>query len=119
VLVGLPPGGRHELGVLAFAVAARRAGLDVAYLGADLPVASWIDAVDIADAAALVLAVPRVEDAEPADATVRTVVEHRPGTAVYVGGAGQELVGPPADPLGHQIGAAARELAERLRRAGR
>ena len=30
VLVGLPPGSRHELGALAFAVAARRAGLPVA-----------------------------------------------------------------------------------------
>ena len=37
VVVGLPPGGRHELGALAFAVAARRAGLAVTYLGADLP----------------------------------------------------------------------------------
>ncbi len=45
VLVGLPPGCRHELGALAFATAARRAGLSVTYVGADLPVESWLDAV--------------------------------------------------------------------------
>ena len=39
VVVGLPPGARHELGALAFAVAARRAGIPVLYLGPDLPVA--------------------------------------------------------------------------------
>ena len=42
VLVGLPPGARHELGALAFAVAARRAGLPTLYLGPDLPVADWV-----------------------------------------------------------------------------
>ena len=37
VLVGMPPGARHELGGLIFATALRRAGLPVVYLGADLP----------------------------------------------------------------------------------
>ena len=41
VVVGLPPGGHHEIGAFAFAVAARRAGLDVLYLGADVPLESW------------------------------------------------------------------------------
>ena len=36
---------RHELGALAFAVAARRAGLPVLYLGPDLPVADWVATV--------------------------------------------------------------------------
>src|SRR3954471_5843378 len=44
VLVGLPPGARHELGALSFAVAARRAGLPVLYLGPDLPVDDWVRA---------------------------------------------------------------------------
>jgi hypothetical protein len=42
VAVGLPRGARHELGVLAFAVLLRRTGLDVLYLGADLPPQSWV-----------------------------------------------------------------------------
>jgi DNA-binding transcriptional MerR regulator/methylmalonyl-CoA mutase cobalamin-binding subunit len=41
-VVGLPPGSRHELGPLAFAVALRRLGVGVLYLGADVPVASWL-----------------------------------------------------------------------------
>jgi methanogenic corrinoid protein MtbC1 len=45
VVVGLPPGARHELGALAFAVALRRLGIGVLYLGADVPVASWVRVV--------------------------------------------------------------------------
>ena len=40
VLVGLPPGSHHDLGALAFAVMTKRRGLDVHYLGADLPTRS-------------------------------------------------------------------------------
>lgn len=42
VIIGMPPGGRHEIGALAFAVAARRQGIHVLYLGADVPVESWV-----------------------------------------------------------------------------
>jgi hypothetical protein len=42
VLVGLPPGSHHEIGAFAFAVAARRSGLEVLYLGADVPLESWL-----------------------------------------------------------------------------
>ena len=42
LLVGMPPAGQHELGVFAFAVACRRAGQAVAYLGMDVPLASWL-----------------------------------------------------------------------------
>ena len=52
VIVGLPPGARHELGALAFATAARRAGLAASYLGADLPAADWSSAVAAHRAAA-------------------------------------------------------------------
>ncbi len=46
VIVGLPPGAHHEIGALAFAVAARRRGLDVLYLGADVPLQSWRTAAE-------------------------------------------------------------------------
>ncbi len=46
VIVGLPPGSRHEIGAMGFAVAARRRGLGVLYLGADVPVASWVRTAD-------------------------------------------------------------------------
>ena len=55
VIVGLPPGRQHELGALAFAVAARRAGLGVLYLGANVPVESWVAALDRTDARLVVL----------------------------------------------------------------
>lgn len=42
VVVGMPPAGQHELGALSFAVAGRRAGLDVLYLGANVPIESWL-----------------------------------------------------------------------------
>ncbi len=45
VVVGLPPGSRHELGALAFAVALRRKGVGVLYLGPDVPVASWVHVI--------------------------------------------------------------------------
>src|SRR6476469_7071876 len=46
VIVGLPPGGHHEIGALAYAIAARRQGAEVVYLGADVPVASWLIAAE-------------------------------------------------------------------------
>ena len=45
VLVGMPPAGHHELGAFAFAVACRRGGLEVLYLGADVPLESWLRTV--------------------------------------------------------------------------
>jgi MerR family transcriptional regulator, light-induced transcriptional regulator len=53
IVVGLPPGGRHELGALAFAVAARRAGLSVTYVGPDLPAEDWVAASGDADGAVI------------------------------------------------------------------
>jgi len=59
VLVGMPPGGRHELGALAFAVAARRHGIPVAYLGPDLPASDWESAAGRALAVVLGAVTPR------------------------------------------------------------
>jgi DNA-binding transcriptional MerR regulator/methylmalonyl-CoA mutase cobalamin-binding subunit len=57
VVVGLPPEGRHELGALAFAVALRRLGAGVLYLGADVPIGSWVHVVRQQRARVVVLAV--------------------------------------------------------------
>ncbi len=46
LLTGLPPRCRHELGILAFATAARRQGLAVVHLGSDLPLADWLTAAE-------------------------------------------------------------------------
>lgn len=84
VVVGLPPGGRHELGALAFVVAARRAGLPVAYVGPDLPVADWVTATDAASAA--VIGVVRARDRHAAMEVARELRAAHPGLVVAVGG---------------------------------
>jgi DNA-binding transcriptional MerR regulator/methylmalonyl-CoA mutase cobalamin-binding subunit len=85
VIVGLPPGARHELGALAFAVAARRAGLAVDYLGADLPVDDWVGAAASADAA--VVGVVARRDRTAALAVARALRAAYPALVVAFGGA--------------------------------
>lgn len=86
VLVGLPPGSRHEIGVLACAVALRRRGMDVLYLGPDVPVASWVHAALEREARAAVVAVPTRSDVAAARDVVRALREVRPELIVAVGG---------------------------------
>jgi DNA-binding transcriptional MerR regulator/methylmalonyl-CoA mutase cobalamin-binding subunit len=84
LIVGLPPGGRHELGALAFAIAARRAGLRVAYVGADLPVVDWVAAAEVADA--VVIGVVTARDRRSALDVARAVLVARPRVVVAFGG---------------------------------
>jgi DNA-binding transcriptional MerR regulator len=86
VLVGLGPKARHELGALAFAVTARRAGLPVLYLGPDLPVESWIAAVDGRAARAAVIGVATRSDVRAASAVLTALREKRPGIVLAAGG---------------------------------
>src|SRR6476619_5054546 len=78
LLIGLPPGSRHELGLLAFAVAARRAGFATVYVGADLPADDWVRAVEARHAAGMVMAVPRDIDVAGAREIVETVSRTHP-----------------------------------------
>ena len=55
VIVGMPPGCQHEIGAMGFAVAARRGGLSVLYLGANVPVPSWVRTADAVGAPAAVV----------------------------------------------------------------
>lgn len=84
VVVGLPPGGRHELGALTFAVAARRAGLPVTYLGADLPMEDWLAAVT--GASAVVIGVVMARDLTAANEVAQRLLVTNPGLVVAVGG---------------------------------
>jgi DNA-binding transcriptional MerR regulator/methylmalonyl-CoA mutase cobalamin-binding subunit len=86
VLVGLPPGARHELGALVFSIAARRAGLPVMHLGADLPVGDWLEAATQADAAAAVVGVVSGADVASAEAVVAALRAARPLMPVALGG---------------------------------
>ena len=88
VLVGLPSGARHELGALAFAVAARRAGLPVLYLGPDLPVADWVATAGRTRARAAVIGAVTRADGLAALEVARALAAERPGIVVAFGGAG-------------------------------
>ncbi len=88
VLVGLPPGARHELGALAFGVAARRAGLPVLYLGPDLPVADWVRTAAGTGAAAAVIGAISSDDAAPAAAVADALAAAVPDLLVAFGGRG-------------------------------
>jgi methanogenic corrinoid protein MtbC1 len=95
VLVGLPPGARHELGALAFAVAARRAGLPVLYLGPDLPIADWVGTARRTNARAAVIVSVARTDGDRALAVARALAEARPGIVIGLGGRGSRDPGPP------------------------
>jgi methylmalonyl-CoA mutase cobalamin-binding subunit len=84
IVVGLPPGARHELGALAFAVAARRAGLPVAYLGADLPVDDWLDAAN--GALAVVIGAVTARDRSAVLKVLRRLRDADPDLVLAVGG---------------------------------
>lgn len=111
VLVGLGPGSRHELGILAFAVAALRAGLDVIYLGADVPTDSWLSAVRDEAPAAVVLSVPVLEDVAGVRDVALTLLERAPALPVLLGGAQQDRVDQRLARLGHEVVPAVRQLA--------
>jgi methanogenic corrinoid protein MtbC1 len=86
ILVGLPPGARHELGALTFAVAARRAGLPIVYLGADLPVQNWVSASAQTRARAAVIGAVTPDDREPALLVARALHAARPDILIAFGG---------------------------------
>ncbi len=105
VLVGLPSGARHELPALAFATALRRAGVRTTYLGADVPVDSWLTAVRQTSARAAVIGVPTAADVGPATDAIRSLREAHPELVVAVGG--REAVGLDAglaEPLPDDLG---------------
>ena len=110
VVVGLPPGSLHELGALAFATASLRVGLDVLYLGADVPEQSWLAAVDSHRAVAAVLAVPTAADRPSARATAQRLTKHDPELLVAVGGPSGDAVVPGVHGLARSVSRAAREL---------
>ena len=99
-VVGLPSGARHEIGTLAFAVALRRRGSNVLYLGQDVPTSSWVH-VTGGRVAGAVIGVPRLEDVAAAREVVDALHRERPGLRVALGGPG---AGEAAQPGNRVIG---------------
>ena len=86
ILVGLGPGSRHELGAFAFAIAARRAGLPVLYLGPDLPADDWTSAALARNARAAVVGVPTRADVGRARTVLHALRTAGSGALRAVGG---------------------------------
>jgi MerR family transcriptional regulator, light-induced transcriptional regulator len=120
LLTGLPPGCRHELGILAFATAARRQGLAVVHLGSDLPLADWLTAAERHRPDAIVLAAPTPSDVAPVLEIIEGISTGR--MLVAIGGRHQDEVvaaaiqlgHPAALALGHSVSRAAALLRDRL-----
>ena len=93
VIVGLPPGCHHEIGALAFAIAARRAGLETIYLGADVPLASWLVAAETTRAPVAVVGVIDASDVPAATEVVAALRTSPRRIAVAVGGRRAHEVG--------------------------
>ncbi len=117
VLVGLPPGVRHELGLLAFAAAACRAGLNATYVGGDLPAKDWVAATESHYAVCVVLAAHREDDLDGLRNVIDSLRVERPGLLIGVGGAQQNASPDGCLRLGHSIGDAASRLASMLTHA--
>lgn len=111
IALGTAPNTRHEIGLFAFAVAARRHGMDTDYLGADLPIDDWLGVVDDPALAAAVLVIPTTADIIATAAVITALHDHRPDLLVAVGGAQQSHAPEPAVRLGHDIVAGAKTLA--------
>ena len=88
VVIGLPPGSRHDLGALAFAVALRRLGLDTLYLGADVPIESWVRSLRQTGAPLAVIGAVTRADVDAARAVVAAIREELPEVTCLVGGEG-------------------------------
>jgi len=110
IALGTAPNTRHEIGLFAFAVAARRHGMDTDYLGADLPIDDWLGVVDDPTLAAAVLVIPTTSDIIATAAVITALHDHRPDLLVAVGGAQQSHAPEPAVRLGHDIVAGAKTL---------
>lgn len=86
VLVGLPSGDHHQLVLMAFAICLRERGIDVAFLGADVPLADWVQAAQHSQARAAVIGVThesRVAEAQKVVDRLRQIV---PPLGVWAGG---------------------------------
>ncbi len=114
ILIGMAPGGQHEIGLFAFAVAARRHGLRTDYLGANLPVEDWDTAIASPQVAAMVLAVPTEADVAPVRRVIESARSLVPDLLVAVGGAEQDRAPEEAIRLGHEIGPGVGRLIDEL-----
>lgn len=87
-IVGLGPGAMHQLGAMSFAVCLQRQGIDVRFLGADVPQDSWVHSVRTLRPDGVVVTVPMAQDVDTAVHLVRAIVTAHPEVAIWAGGHG-------------------------------
>ena len=88
ILIGAPSGSRHEIGILAMATAARRRGLQVIYLGANVPAQTWVEAAERYCADGVVIAVAVASDIPTAQKCIDALKKSKPSIIITTGGAG-------------------------------
>ena len=93
VVVGLPPGSRHELGALAFSVALRRRGVGVLYLGPDVPVASWVHVIERNRARVAIMSIVQSVDRVSALEVATALQDIGGETVLAVGGGSSDWAG--------------------------
>ena len=84
-LLACPPGERHDVGLIAFGLALRECGWRIAFLGADVPVATVAETAERLDPAVVVVAAAEAARFESALRTLRSLGEFH---ALLVAGAG-------------------------------
>lgn len=109
VVVGLPPNERHEMALLAFATCLRWRGIEVVYLGADVPVEAWASAVGASRARAAVVGITLTAEVDQAQAVVDRLRTLNPPVTVWAGGARREQTRDTIA-LPHDLAAAAARL---------
>lgn len=113
VVFATPPGERHELGLLMAALTAVGAGANPIYLGAEVPIADLLDAVERTDACVLGIGLVASEP-DAADALVRSLRDGLPRHVhLWLGGSGSAGVAPLA---GVERFATLEELEQRVER---
>jgi methanogenic corrinoid protein MtbC1 len=91
-LLACPPGELHDLGVMVFGVALRRAGWRVSYLGADTPLDALVDALDRIGPDVLVLAATAPERFTHVAGDLSRLAQRRP-LAIAGAGASRAVAG--------------------------
>lgn len=92
VLVGLAEGDRHQLALLCFATCLRRRGVDVIYLGADIPTGEWVAAAARRRARAAVVGVTSGDGIPAAQELIDALGSVVPPLSLWVGGSQSEEI---------------------------
>jgi DNA-binding transcriptional MerR regulator len=86
-LLACPPGERHDLALIAFGIALRSRGWGIAFLGADTPIETLVDAAHSLDPALIVLSAVTSERFAPIAAELHTLSQDY---RLALGGAGAQ-----------------------------